>query len=47
MHNRRWASVLVVMLLGALAVTAWVLWRNNQRAEKRFNVLLGVCNVNI
>jgi len=40
MHNRRWASVLVVMLLGALAVMAWVLWRNNQRAEKRFNVLL-------
>ena len=28
------------MLLGALAVMAWVLWRNNQRAEKRFNVLL-------
>ena len=41
MHNRRWASVLVVMLLGALAVMAWVLWRNNQRAEKRFNVMAG------
>ena len=29
------------MLLGALAVMAWVLWRNNQRAEKRFNVMAG------
>ena len=45
-RNRRRAPVFVA-LLAVVAIVGWVLWRNYQRAEKRFNVLLGVCNVNI
>ena len=38
-RNRRRAPVFVA-LLAVVAIVGWVLWRNYQRAEKRFNVLL-------